>query len=147
MSTNKAGLDLIKEFEGFYANFYKCPAGIKTIGYGHACHVNDCSKIKAPLSKDAATKLLAQDLKKYESCVKCPKCNENQFSALVSFTYNCGCGALSKSGMLDLVAKGKTSQVQAVLNKYTKGGGKQLPGLVRRRKAEWKLFNTPVSKK
>ena len=38
MSTNKAGLDLIKEFEGFYANFYRCPAGIKTIGYGHACH-------------------------------------------------------------------------------------------------------------
>lgn len=46
-TTNAAGVDLIKSFEGFYANFYIDPVGIKTIGYGHACHVNDCSNLQA----------------------------------------------------------------------------------------------------
>jgi hypothetical protein len=46
-SINAAGLDLIESFEGFYANFYIDPVGIKTIGYGHACHVNDCSNLQA----------------------------------------------------------------------------------------------------
>lgn len=53
-TTNKAGLDLIKEFEGFYPNFYIDPVGIKTIGYGHACHVNDCNNL---IAKDANGKV------------------------------------------------------------------------------------------
>jgi hypothetical protein len=65
--------------------------------------------------------------------------NDNQFSALVSFCYNCGVGSLDK------LCQGRTAeQIAEAMPLYNKSGGKVLAGLVRRRAAEVELFNTPV---
>ena len=65
---------------------------------------------------------------------------QNQFDALVDFAYNAGVGALQKSTLLKKVNAGKFDEVPAEFMKWTKGGGKELPGLVRRRRAEVKLW-------
>lgn len=162
-SINAKGLNLIKRFEGFYPNFYTDPVGIKTIGYGHACHVNDCNnliarnaagatrKVKAPLSEADATDLLRNDLvnKGYEACVRNNVkrgINDNQFSALVSFTFNVGCGGFSSSTLLKRVNANApvegASGIRDAFLMWVKGGGKTLPGLVTRRNAEADLYKS-----
>ena len=97
---NAAGLALIKEFEGFYPRFYKDPVGIRTIGYGHACHVNDCSKVHEPMSEADATKLLLKDLSEYEGCIdNFVKVDDDKFAALTSFVFNLGCSSLRSSAL------------------------------------------------
>ncbi|CAG8490966.1 31726_t:CDS:2, partial [Racocetra persica] len=66
---NVKGFNLIKEFEGFWSNYYIDPAGYKTFGYGHACHANDCTNIKPPLTKAQAEDLLRKDLIKFENTI------------------------------------------------------------------------------
>jgi lysozyme len=70
--------------------------------------------------------------------------NQNQADALISYVYNCGPGALAKSTLLKVLNQGKYEQVPAQLMRWTKAGGKEWPGLVRRRKAEGALFMEPV---
>lgn len=67
--------------------------------------------------------------------------NSNRFSALVSFSYNVGCGALTGSTLLKLLNQGKYGAVCGELRKWVHGGGRRLPGLVRRREAECVLWN------
>jgi len=147
--TNQAGLDLIKEFEGWYPNFYTDPVGIRTIGYGHACHVWDCSvplngKYPVPLSLADGQSLLAEDLVSYEACVRnnvrYSGLNADQFSALTSFTFNLGCGNLQSSTLLSLLNSGNVLGASEEFGKWVYGGGVVLPGLVRRREAERVLF-------
>ncbi|CAL8113515.1 unnamed protein product [Orchesella dallaii] len=150
--TNQAGLNLIKEFEGFYANFYTDPVGIKTIGYGHACHVWNCAvplngKYNVPLTQATAEALLKEDLVapgRYEQCVAnavtYANLNANQFSALASFTFNLGCGNLQSSTLLSLLNRGDVSGAAEEFAKWVYAGGQILPGLVRRRAAEKELF-------
>lgn len=134
MKINKEGLDLIKSFEGCKLTAYKCPAGVWTIGYGHTAGVYQGQVI----TKEQAENMLKSDLKKYEKYVTDNvklELNENQFSALVSFTYNCGVGKLRT------LVKGRTaSQIAEDMLLYNKAKGKVLAGLVRRRKAERELF-------
>ena len=137
MMINSAGLELIKSFEGLRLTAYKDPAGIWTIGYGHTANVTPSMKI----TEDQADAFLQQDLASAEKAVN-DKCkdlylNENQFSALVSFTYNCGAGNLAK-----LIKNRSKEQIADALLLYNKAGGKTLQGLVRRREAEQKLFKT-----
>ncbi|CAG8826320.1 33290_t:CDS:2, partial [Racocetra persica] len=102
---NDEGLNLIKEFEDFRPNFYGDPAkGIKTIGYGHACHAdpNKCNNIHAPITPAQGEALLKNDLIYKEDCVKrltTANINSNQFSALVCFTFNLGCGGYETSSI------------------------------------------------
>lgn len=135
MKASKEVVNLIKQFEGCRLDAYKCPAGVWTIGYGHTAGVKSGDKITAP---QAEAYLLA-DLERYEKNVE--KFNskynwtQNEFDALVSFAYNVG----SIDG---LVAKGSRNK-QEIADKmlgYNKGGGKILPGLIRRRHAERALF-------
>lgn len=70
--------------------------------------------------------------------------NDNQFAALVSFAYNVGAGNLRNSTLLKLVNNGKFAEAAEEFLKWTKAQGKVLPGLVRRREAEKRLFLTPV---
>lgn len=152
--TNAAGISLIKEFEGWYPNFYTDPVGIRTIGYGHACHVWDCSvplngKYPVPLSSANGHNLLVDDLAypgRYEKCVAnavtYTNLNANQYSALVSFTFNLGCGNLQSSTLLRLLNGGDIGGASREFGKWVNAGGVPLPGLIRRREAERVLFCT-----
>lgn len=137
MIINKKGLDLVKSFEGCRLESYKCPAGVWTIGYGHTKNVTQGMKI----TNHQADNFLLEDIKSSEKAVENLKLklNENQFSALVSFTFNCGPGNLKK-----LVSNRTLPQIADAILLYNKANGKELAGLVRRRKAERELFLTPV---
>lgn len=139
MNINKAGLELIKSFEGCKLVAYKCPAGVWTIGYGHTAGVHEGMVI----NQTQAENMLKSDMKKYEKYVtdnvKIPL-NENQFSALVSFCYNCGVGNLRT-----LVKNRTADQIADAILLYNKASGKILNGLVRRRKAERYLFLKAVT--
>jgi len=140
MHMSQGGLDsLLKKFEGCKLKAYRCPAGVCTIGYGHtsaagAPMVNDGMTITQAQADD----ILKRDIVKYEiavmDLVKVPL-TQNQFDVLVDFAYNAGVGNLKSSTMLKKVNAGDLDAVPSELMKWTKGGGKVLPGLVRRRQA------------
>lgn len=140
LTVSQKCVELVAKYEGCRLKAYKCPAGVWTIGYGHTAGV--VSGMVLP-SKEMALELLKDDLKKYATSVNnCVKngtitfaLNQNQFDALTSFCYNCGAGNLQR-----LVKGRSASEVAEKLMAYTKGGGKVLPGLVRRREEERELF-------
>lgn len=71
---NAAGIQLLESFEGYEANFYNDPSGIKTICYGYNCEANDCSGLSPPLSQAQCTDLLKKTLTTYENCVSILHC-------------------------------------------------------------------------
>lgn len=139
-----AGLAIIKKYEGLKLTAYKCPAGVWTIGYGHTSGVKQGMKITAEkavefLIADVATAENA--VRKYDSIYNW---NQNQFDALVSFTFNCGSGNLQT-----LLNKGKRTiaEISAKIPAYNKGGGQVLSGLVKRRAEEKALFDKGMADK
>lgn len=141
MKTSQKGIDLIKSFEGCRLTAYKDPVGILTIGYGHTKGVTEGMKI----TQAQANAYLLEDLEMAEAAVsnKAYEWNQNEFDALVSFTFNCGSGNLTK---LVKSSKRTKEEISAALLLYNKAGGKVMAGLTRRRKAEKELFDTPVWK-
>ncbi|CAG8559798.1 9967_t:CDS:2 [Dentiscutata heterogama] len=142
---NDDGLNIIKEFEGFKPNFYNDPAGIRSIGYGHNCKAdpNKCNNIHPPITTAQGEDLLRSDVAPKEDCVKKltpANIDSNKFSALVSFAYNLGCPYLGSSSLLKKLNAGDIKGAANEFALYNKGGGRVLPGLVRRRKAERDLF-------
>ena len=142
MKTSQNGISLIKQFEGCKLKAYKCPANVSTIGYGQTFYL-DGSKVKMGdvITQKQADDLLISLLPKYEKTVlnniKVPL-NQNQFDALVSFCWNCG-----SSKTLFKMINEKFSDANIVgwwVSHYIMGGGKELAGLVRRRKEEAILF-------
>lgn len=137
MHTSDRGINLIKEFEGLRLTAYKCPAGVYTIGYGHTRGVKRGDKI----SEELATAYLKTDVQASEKSVERWESRyhwtQNEFDALVSFTFNCG--ALNLKALLKNGQRTK-AQIAATLPLYRKAGGKVLKGLERRRAAEKKLF-------
>jgi len=144
MKMSQSGYDLVKEFEGLRLKAYIDPVGILTIGYGHTSAAGiPIVKPDLVITKDKAEEVLARDIEQYEEGVrKYVKVDltQGQFDALVDFAYNAGVGALAKSTLLKRVNAEKFDEVPAEFMKWTKGGGKELPGLVRRRRAEVKLW-------
>jgi lysozyme len=140
MITSNKGLDLIKRFEGLELKAYRCPAGIVTIGYGHT---GADVKMGDVIIEQKATELLAKDLEIFENYVtkflKVPV-NQNQFDALVSFTYNVGAGNLKSSTLLRKLNTGDYKGASEEFKKWNKGGGKVLAGLTKRRNSEKELF-------
>lgn len=140
------GLQLIKAFEGKHNKGYLCPANVWTIGYGHTGPTFDKPTPQGMTISDFdAETLLKKDMAKFEDVVtkhvKVPL-SQNQFDALVSFTFNVGAGAFASSTLLKLLNQGKYDEVPAQFLRWNKGGGKVLAGLVRRRKSEAHLFVT-----
>ena len=135
------GISLLTSFEGLRLEAYQCPSGVWTIGFGHTEGVKKGDRLR---SEKEAKEMLAQDLKKYEAYVNAYDdiyhWSQNEFDALVSFTYNCGQGNLK-----NLLKNGTRSReaIRNVFLSYNKSRGIALPGLTRRRTAELKLFNTP----
>lgn len=146
---SKVGIDLIKSFEGCKLTAYKPVSTEKywTIGWGH---YGEDVKQGQKITQAQADAMLITDLAKYEAYVNNPsyvpvtdKLTQNQFDALVSFTYNCGAGNLKT-----LCKVGRTlKDIAASITKYNKAGDNVLKGLVRRRQAELDLFNTPDTQK
>lgn len=148
MRTSKAGIQLIQSHEGLRLKPYLCPAGIPTIGYGSTFYP-DGSAVKmtdAAITKERATELLAYALQKFENAVNdlvTQPLTQNQFDALVSFVYNVGPGAFTKSTLRRKVnANPNDPSMAAEFARWNKGGGKVLPGLVKRRAEEAKLYFT-----
>lgn len=150
---NDEGLELIKEFEGFYPKAYKCPAGVWTIGIGTIHYPNGESvKRGDTCTLEQAKKYLDFELDSKELIIDnflknlCIDVTDNQFSALVSFAYNLGTGIVTRrkySLGRALIADDMQTAADAILlyNKArVKGKLKKLRGLVRRREAERKLF-------
>ena len=139
MHTSQKGLDLIKSFEGLRLSAYKDVVGVVTIGYGTTSGV----KMGDTITKERAEDLLRADVKRFEDqvlrLVKVPL-TQGQFDALVSFTYNLGAANLGNSTLLRLLNAGDYKGAAAQFDRWTKAGGKELPGLVKRRAAERALF-------
>lgn len=148
MSTGEKGLNLIKEFEGLELRAYLCSAGVLTIGYGHTSAAGDPPvTYDMRITQQTAEKILARDLRIFERAVnklvQVPL-NQNQFDALVSFTYNLGEANLARSTLLKKLNKGDYDAVPYELALWNKAKGKPLKGLTRRRAAEALLWSTPV---
>jgi lysozyme len=140
MHMSQGGLDaLLKKFEGCKLKAYYCPAGVCTIGYGHTSAAGAPQVVDGmTITQADAEDILKRDIVKYEIAVMDlvkVKLTQNQFDVLVDFAYNAGVGNLKSSTMLKKVNAGDLDAVPAELMKWTKGGGKVLPGLVRRRQA------------
>jgi lysozyme len=144
MKLSKAGADLIKKYEGFKLTAYLCPANVWTIGWGHTGNV----KKGQVITQAQADALFDKDIQRFVDAVNQAvkvEVTQNQFDALVSFAYNCGVGALQKSTLLEYVNKRQFSKAAAEFDRWTKGKGKVLPGLVRRRDEEQALFLSLVN--
>lgn len=162
---NDAGLDLIKSFEGIpdgdpatvNIDPYLDPVGIWTIGWGHAISVGG-AYLRGNASRRAAydlypggitlqqaETLLRGDVldtcRDVESLVQAPL-TDNQFAALVSFTFNLGRGNLARSTLLRKLNAMDYAGAAAEFARWNKAGGKVLDGLVDRRAAEARLFAT-----
>ena len=146
MTINNAGLELIKEREGGpYLNAYRDSVGVWTIGYGNTFYENG-TKVKAgdSVTMLRANQLFLNILSKFAAEVRAKiksQVNDNQFAALVSFTYNVGIGNLNKSTLLKKVnANPNDPTIRAEFMKWNKAGGQVLRGLTIRRQMEANLY-------
>ncbi|TAG59020.1 MAG: hypothetical protein EAZ28_13075 [Oscillatoriales cyanobacterium] len=151
-TVSEAGLRFIAGHEGIRLKLYNDPAGHCTIGVGHLVHLGNCNgsepaEFRGGISEQRAYELLRADVntavKAVKSLVKVPL-NQQQFDALVSFTFNLGAGSLQQSDLLKRLNAGEYSAVPTELNRWVYGGGVKLPGLVRRRNEEGILFRDGI---
>jgi lysozyme len=139
---------LCKQFEGFRGKPYLCPAGIPTIGYGSTYYA-DGRKVTLndqPISEPDATVLLLHELHHtYLPAVlrQCPilLTDEKKCNAIVDFAYNLGTGRLQTSTLKRKINAQNWEEAKEQLMLWTKGGGKVLPGLFKRRTAECRLLD------
>jgi len=144
MKTSDAGINLIKKYESCQLTAYKCPSNVWTIGYGHTHGVTQGMTI----TQEQADNFLRSDLSNAEKYVgvyaPIYHFSQNQFDALVSFTFNCGAGNLKK-----LVNGGMRTiyEISEAIPSYNKSRGVVLKGLVKRRADEKAMFDKDLTKK
>ena len=139
MRISQEGVNLIKHFEGCRLEAYKCPAGVWTVGYGHTKEVKEGDAIE----QEAAEAFLIEDLESFEQAVtrlvEVPL-TQQQFDALVSWTFNLGAGNLAESTLLRKLNNYQYAEVPEQMMRWVRAGGQVLDGLIRRRAAEAALF-------
>src|SRR6056300_227713 len=139
MEISKEGVCLIKKFEGCKLEAYYDAVNVLTIAYGRTKGV----KVGDICTQEQADAWLEEELQEYggyvNEAVNVPL-SQNQFDALVSWTYNLGPSNLNKSTMLKVLNNGEYEEVPAQMRRWNKAGGKVLEGLTRRRNAESLLF-------
>lgn len=145
MRTTSTGINLIKYSEGLRLDAYICPAGIPTIGYGSTSYPDGKPvKMGDSITESQASQLLQDTVASFEKGVRrlvTRDLTPNQFSALVSFAFNLGLGALERSTLLKKVNANPTDpSIREEFHRWVHAGGKVLPGLVTRRKAEADLY-------
>ena len=161
MKLSHAGAELMHRYEGCRNRPYLCPAHIWTIGYGHVLYQQ---QIRLPMvkkegesvqirkefplaegdnrvwSKEEINQLFATDVATFERgvlrLVPAVAGKQGAFDALVSFAFNAGLGNLQRSQIRMRANRGDWQGAGEALMDWTKGGGKVLPGLVKRREAE-----------
>jgi lysozyme len=133
---------LAKSFEGFRSFPYLCSAGIPTIGYG-SIRYEDGTRVTLKddsISLEKAEALLLKELSRNVSSVLrlCPilLMDEDKLGAITDFVYNLGAGRLRSSTLRRRINQQDWPETRKELMKWVRGGGKVLPGLVRRRAAE-----------
>jgi len=142
---SEKALESIKGHEGLRLKSYLCPAGVSTIGWGTTIYPNG-SKVKLgdEITKDDALKLLKHDVARFERAVDAmttDKVNQNQFDALVSFSYNLGTEALRKSTLLKVVNTNPNDpRIRKEFSKWIYADGKKSGGLIKRRQDEANLY-------
>jgi lysozyme len=144
MKMGKKGIDLIKHFEGFRSTVYRCAAGIPTLGFGSTHGITMDSP---PITEEEGIELLMLDIAKFERAVErliTAPLNQNQFDALVSFSFNLGSGSLQNSTLRRRVNRSEYERAAEEFPRWVFAGGRKLKGLVRRRYAERELFLTPI---
>jgi lysozyme len=140
--------ELCRRFEGYRAKPYLCPAGVATIGYGSTYYA-DKRKVTlddAPMDEATARALLMVELEHtYLPGVlrNCPilAADERRCNAVVDFAYNLGIGRLQTSTLKRKINAQDWAGAQEQIMLWTRGGGKVLPGLVKRRLAEKLLLS------
>lgn len=140
--------ELCRRFEGFRAKPYLCPAGVPTIGYG-STYYSDGKKVTLqdpPITEVEARVLLMSELNHtYLLGVlrMCPGLvtEPRKLNAIVDFTYNLGVGRLQTSTLRRKINAQDWEGAKEQLMLWTRGGGKVLPGLVKRRQAECTLMD------
>jgi len=135
-------MNLVKSFEGWSATPYYCPAGVLTIGYGHAIKKGENF---TTISKDVGESILCNDLlQAYVQSTRISPILLNQsaacHAAIVDFIYNLGITRYASSTLCRLINQGKLDLSARELVKWVHGGGKVLPGLVKRRAVESSLL-------
>lgn len=140
MKISDAGLDLIKAYEKLRLEAYMpTPDDVPTIGYGHTRGV----KMGDTCTEEQALEWLREDCSEAESCVnrfvRVPM-TQNEFDALVSLTFNIGCGAFKGSTLLKLLNNADFDGAAAQFPRWNKQAGKELAGLTRRRNDERRMF-------
>jgi len=137
--TSNEGIALIKKFEGCELTAYRCSADVPTLGYGHTRGVSDGDTC----TQQEADNMLADDLQEFEQYVNDlvnADLSQNQFDALVAWTYNLGPTNLKASTLLKRLNEDDIADVPHQIKRWNKAGGKVLDGLIRRREAEALLF-------
>lgn len=134
---------LCRRFEGLYLKPYLCPANVPTIGFGSTAYENGVKVTLAdpPVTKERAEQLLMHELmdiypKVLRLCPGLPELGPGPTAAILDFTYNLGTGRLQSSTLRKKINSGELEAAREELGKWVRGGGKVLPGLVKRRDAE-----------
>jgi len=145
MQASNACLDLIKQSEGFRAEPYLCPAGVPTIGYGSTRYADGRPvNLKDPaITKAQADTIMLATLQEYQAAVSryvTVPLTQNQFDALVDFSYNAGAQNLRTSTLLKLLNQKEYALAANEFERWVYGNGEKLPGLVKRRALEKALF-------
>ena len=137
---------LCVRFEGVYLESYLCPAGVATIGVGSTRYLDGTAVCltDVPITSQQAMELLKASISAtYLPAVLelCPGIDSaSRLAALIDFTYNLGAGNLKNSTLRKRVNARRWNDVPAELRKWTRGGGRELKGLVLRREAEAMLI-------
>lgn len=147
--TTKAGIELIKKYEGLRLKAYLCPAGVPTIGYG-STRMSGGRPVNLSdyITIEQAEEMLRKDLLYFEDKVMryvTQRLYPNQFDAVVSFTYNLGEGNLKRSTLLRKINSNPIDEsIGKEFLKWNKanvdGELKELQGLTNRRKAEADMY-------
>lgn len=156
MKVSKDAIEKIKKDEGVRLRPYRCPALLWTVGVGHVIDPNhirvkldERKGLSIPdgwdrvLSMAEVDDILAKDLATFERGVLrlCPEgLTQGRFDALVSFSFNVGLGNLQRSTIRMKHNRGDFDGAAEGFMAWTKAGGKELPGLVKRRKHERDLY-------
>ena len=144
MVPSEKALALIRRFEGCSLTPYTCPAGKRTIGYGHVIRLGEAFP-ESGISKAQAENLLRDDIRAAGQAVnryvRAPL-TQPQFDALTSFIFNVGAAAFSRSTLKAVVNKGWHGEVPGQMMRWVHAGGLRLTGLEKRRAAEAMLYRS-----